>query len=238
MFGCDASQSRFSLKVPLYLQRYLSIITDMDLTEPGRAFSGSLTMPVLRALDGRSQPASAAQVSRIANIGTPAGVRRALERLSFHGICTQEELGGRTLYSLNYKHVLYPAARHALDASDSFLEHLKSTLSEWKPAPVSGVLFGSAARHDGDVESDIDMLLVRPPMKPSESERSWAPQVHELRAQVRDWTGNHLQVLDWTVEMVHRYATRKEELIGEIAIDGRTLCGTPFRDLLNLRAPT
>ncbi len=209
--------------------------SDVDLAEPGLAFSGSLTMPVLRALDGRSLPASAAQIARTVVEGTPAGIRRSLERLSQHGICNREQLGGRSLYSLNYEHVLYQAVRAALEANDLFVKRLRDTLSSWEPHPVAGVLFGSAARRGGDIESDIDVLLIRPKMSSTVRKRSWAPQVHDLRTQVHSWSGNHLQALDWTESSLRRFAARREALIDEIRREGVTLYGRSVSELLKTR---
>ena len=73
-------------------------------------------MPILRALSTRSTPATAAQLERVAGAGTGAGIRRALERLADHGVCVREEAGGRSVYSLNYEHVLYPAVIELLKA--------------------------------------------------------------------------------------------------------------------------
>jgi DNA-binding transcriptional ArsR family regulator len=208
----------------------------MDLSEPGRAFSGSLTMPILRALDGRSTPASAAQVARSAHLGTAAGIGRALERLSKHGLCNREELGGRALYSLNYEHVLYRAIRIALDADGTLVKNLKRALSSWDPEPIAGVLFGSAARRDGDSESDVDLLLVRPAMSSGHRERLWAPQVHQLRIDVQRWTGNHLQTIDWSTNSLRRYASRGEPLVDDLMKDGVLLTGSPVSDILRVHS--
>lgn len=189
-------------------------------------------MPILRALSGRSHPASAAQVARVTGSGTPAGIRRALERLALHGICHREELGGRALFSLNYHHVLYPAARAALDADEQFKSRLRRELEQWEPRLVSAVLFGSAARGDGGTASDIDLLLIRPDMTARDREHRWNHQVHDLRGQVFAWTGNRLQVIDWTSAAFRRYAMRGELLIGEILRDGITLVGAQPSELM------
>lgn len=195
-------------------------------------------MPILRALGARSQPASAAQIFRVTEQGTAAGIRRALDRLATHGICTREELGGRTLYSLNHEHVLYPSVVKALDANDELLRRLRRDLDGWTPEPMSGVLFGSAARREGTVESDIDLLLIRPTTRASALERKWTARVHELRGEVHRWTGNHLQIVDWTHATLRRHASRQEPLIEGILRDGITLAGTSLAALLDgLAAP-
>jgi hypothetical protein len=214
----------------------LEYLRFMDLSEPGRAFSGRLTMPILRALDGRSTPASAAQIARLADLGTAAGIGRALERLSLHGLCNREEIGGRALFSLNYDHVLYRAIRLTLDADRAVVKNLKRALASWNPQPIAGILFGSAARQDGDYESDIDLLLVRPGMETGVRERLWAPQVHQLRIDVRRWTGNHLQIVDWTQRSLRLYASRSEPLIEDLIEDGVPLIGNPIADMIKLRS--
>ena len=226
-YSCTNNDTLVSHAIP----RYLSIV---DLSEPGHAFSGILTMPILRVLDGRSTPASAAQVFRSAHVGTAAGIGRALERLSSHGLCNKEVIGGRAVYSFNYDHVLYRAVRIALDADQILPKNLKRSLSAWSPEPVSAVLFGSAARRDGDYESDIDLLLLRPPTSAAVGGRSWAPQVHQLRLDVQRWTGNHLQVVDWTPKSLKLYASRREPLIGDLIQDGILLTGTPIHELLGV----
>jgi DNA-binding transcriptional ArsR family regulator len=203
----------------------------MDLSEPGTALAGPLSMVVLRALDGRSLPTSPAQVARVTEGGTPAGVRRALERLSLQGIVNQEELGDRTFYSLNYEHVLYPSIRKALDAPDSFVKLLRTKLNSWTTSPLSAVLFGSAARRDGGVASDVDLLLIRPAMGPRIRQQKWAPQVHELRSQVYRWTGNHLQVVDWSISALSRAVKHGEDLVDEIDMYGILLAGSEIDDL-------
>lgn len=208
----------------------------MDLTEPGRGLAGGLTMPILRALAGRSSPATAAQLSRLAEVGTEAGVRRALERLAAHGVCSAEDVGGRVVYALNYDHLLYEAVAALLDADRELPRRLKGALADWELAPLSAVLFGSAARRDGDVDSDVDLLLVRPPLRTEARKREWVRQVHELRAAVHRWTGNRLQVLDWTSLDVRKHERSGEPLVASLLDEGVTVAGSRLAALLERSA--
>ena len=142
-------------------------MASMNLSEPGSAFSGTLTVPILRALDGRgSKVASVGQVHRLtAGDVSLAGVRRALDRLAAQGVLDKEEIDGHAFYSLKFKHVLYTAVKNMLDASGRVGRELRKTIANWTTEPVSAVLFGSTARRDGGVESDIDLLLVRPTLR-------------------------------------------------------------------------
>jgi hypothetical protein len=134
---------------------------------------------------------------------------------------------------MNYDHVLYRAVRATLDANDALIRNLRKSLNEWTPEPISGVLFGSAARRDGSIRSDIDLLLIRPSsMGHSTLEREWARQVHALRGDVFHWTGNHLQTIDWTESALRRHRARGEALIDGILRDGITIAGTSLLGLL------
>lgn len=208
----------------------------VDLTEPGRGLAGGLTMPILRALAGRSSPATAAQLSRLAGVGTEAGVRRALERLATHGVCSAEDVGGRIVYALNREHLLYGAVAALLDADRELPKRLRSALAEWDPAPVSAVLFGSAARRDGDVDSDVDLLLIRPSLRTEARKREWVRQVHDLRAAVQRWTGNRLQVLDWTSLDVRQHERSGEQLVASLLDEGVTVAGSSLASVLERSA--
>lgn len=74
----------------------------------------------------------------------------------------------------------------------------------WQLPPVAAALYGSAARHDGDAASDIDILLVRPASLGSRERELWNDQVHWLRGLVQRWTGNRCQVTDRTVAALRR----------------------------------
>lgn len=193
-------------------------------------------MPILRALAGRSSPASAAQLTRLAEVGTEAGVRRALERLAAHGVCRSEDVGGRVVYTLNFEHLLYDAVAALLDADRELPRRLKNELSEWDPAPVSAVLFGSAGRRDGDVDSDVDLLLIRPPLRTEARKRTWVRQVHELRVAVHRWTGNRLQVLDWSSLLLRRHARSEKLLVESLLADGVLVAGSRLTSLLDRSA--
>lgn len=216
----------------LYRKRYASIVHQVDVAEPGHALASGLTMPILRFLAKRSSPLTAAQIARLGAIGTEAGVRRAVDRLALHGVCSSDEVGGRTVYSLNYDHVLYDAVEAVLKANGELIRRLRKGLGQWNPEPLSAVLFGSAARRDGDARSDIDLLVVRPALRTDTAKRAWARQVHELRSDVDRWTGNRLQVLDWTRGVTMRHAAAEEALIQDLLADGVPIHGVRLSALL------
>jgi predicted nucleotidyltransferase len=108
-------------------------------------------------------------------------------------------------------------------------------VEKWKYPPLYASAFGSAARHDGTSESDIDLLLVRPSTRSEISEKQrnnpvpagiefgvtaltsrvllesqldrWEKSVERLRGRVQLWSGSPLQVVNIcsTVWAEHRH---------------------------------
>ena len=189
-------------------------------------------MPVLRALSSRASPATAAQLRRAAGAGTEAGVRRALHRLARQGLLTTDEIGDRVAYSLNRDHVLYPAVTALLRAGDELARRLRGEISAWQVPPVAAALYGSAARRDGDADSDVDILLVRPASLGSRERELWNGQVHRLRGLVQRWTGNRCQVTDRSVASLRRLSGAGEPIVEEWRMDAVSLAGADISQLL------
>jgi len=112
------------------------------------------------------------------------------------------------------------------------MRRLHAVLAEWEPAPISAALFGSAARRDGDIRSDIDLLIVRPALRTEPQRREWAHQASQLRAQVHAWTGNRLQILDRTLAELARVVKAREPIIAELRADAGTVAGQDIVQLL------
>lgn len=204
----------------------------MDLTEPAAALVPGLTMALLRALASRAGGATPEQLRRVAGRGTPAGVRRALERLAEHGLVNSARVGAASaMYEINRKHVLYPVVEALMEVDHALTPRVSDTLATWDLAPVSAALFGSAARRDGDADSDIDLLVVRP-ANVAEDEPLWVDQLHQLRGQVLSWTGNHLQILERTADALGALARDGEPIFEELQRDAVSVCGTDLHVLL------
>lgn len=204
----------------------------MDLTEPAAIVAPGLTVPLLRALVARTGGATSEQLRRVAGTGTAAGARRALERLAEHGVVKLTRVGEvSAIYELNREHVLYPAVQALVSVKDDLPRRLAQAISGWRRAPLSAALFGSAARSDGGPASDIDLLVVRPD-DVADDEPEWIDQLHGLRGQVRNWTGNYLQILERTADELDDLRRTNEAIIEELRRDAVTVHGDDLRALL------
>lgn len=220
----------------------------MDLSDPTRAITPTLDGAVLAALAVAGRPLTVGQVARQAARGSEIGIRRSLARLVEQGIVRATTMGRNQVHELNRDHVAAGIAQALAGLRTEMWRRLRAELANWRIRPLSASVFGSAARGDGDATSDIDLFVVHPPLpgekkpprlsptlsalvqdalgefaRPSteqDATRQWEDQIDHLRRSVEAWTGNDLQVVDFSLGEYRRPAERSRPLLAEIARDG------------------
>jgi hypothetical protein len=222
----------------------------MDMGDPTRSITPTLDGPVLAALARSGRPLTVGEVAAETVRGSEIGVRRCLARLVAQGLVQATEMGRNRVHELNREHVAAPIATMMDDLRIELWRRMRKELGGWKPKPLYACVFGSAARADGDADSDVDLLLVHPPFpgeakpprkanvidaaaafmtaplsaSPAEVTR-WPRHIDKLRAHVLLWSGNPLQVVDLSfAEWVDR--RQNAALIAEIERDAIDLVGT------------
>jgi predicted nucleotidyltransferase len=202
----------------------------MNLSRPFTAISPSLDGGVLVTLFGSTTPRSGREIARRAG-HSKTGVQRVLDRLVRQGLVERTEAGPALLYSLNYDHVLAPAVERMVQARLDLVSRLRETIAGWDPAAIHVSLYGSAARGDGDVDSDIDLLVVRPGEVDPDSER-WQEQIDRLATAVRRWTGNFASIVEISENELPRLRADRPPVIEQVRADAVDLAGEPARTLL------
>ena len=135
------------------------------------------------------------------------------------------------MHELNRHHLAAPAVELLAGMRTEFLSRVREAIAEWEVAPVHASIFGSAARGDGDTNSDIDLFVVRPASVDEET-AEWRSEVESLVEDVRSWTGNHVAVIEQDERDVGRLRRSKPRVLEELRRDGIDLAGTPLRELL------
>ena len=141
--------------------RYFRIV---DLTDPTRAMTPTLDGPVLAVLALAGKPLTAGEVAARTPRGSEIGVRKCLARLVEQGTVRATQMGRNRVHELNREHLAAPVAELLANLRLELWNRFRKTLGTWNPKPLYGCVFGSAARGDGDAESDIDLLLVHAPL--------------------------------------------------------------------------
>lgn len=180
----------------------------MDVSMPITAVVPSLDGPVLAALAATAAPMGLAAVHERAGRGSKSGVRSVLLRMVDEGLVL-EIPGG---YLLNREHLAAPAVELLATLHGELTNRIRGAVDDWPSPPALVGLFGSAARRDGDVGSDIDVLVV-----------SDAPDlddcVDDLAERIRRWTGNRAHVIGRTPAEIAQLRRAKEPILAEWARD-------------------
>ena len=92
-------------------------------------------------------------------------------------------------------------------------------------------LFGSAARGDGNTESDIDLFVVRPE-RVFEEDIAWQTQLSDLARKIRLWTGNRASVVELSESEAGRLGDKNRPIVGELRSDAIVLSGSEVPVLL------
>lgn len=187
----------------------------MDVSAPYETVVPSLDGAVLEVLARAGKPITGRQVQRLARRGSIPGVATVLERLTATGIVTAERAGSSILYEANRDHLAWPAVETLVGMRGTLIQRLADAVHSWEQPPVRGVLFGSTARGDGDIASDIDLLIVHPDSAPPHDS-----DVEALQSSAHRWTGNHAQVVVVSESAWKKMADDKDPLVDSVRRDG------------------
>jgi hypothetical protein len=201
----------------------------MEVSHPVRGVIPTLDAPVLEVLAGTTKPLSGREVHRLARTGSDRGVRLVLNRLVAQGLATADQHAGATLYVANRAHLAWPAIEALVGLRATLLDRLRELLAGWPIAPGHASVFGSAARGDGDEESDIDILIVRPEASPNDA---WETQLEALRSWVLESTGNRCQIFDVDRSRFAVHVMAADPLVAAWRREGIHLVGVSIETLV------
>jgi hypothetical protein len=206
----------------------------VDVARPYSAVAPTVEGDVLVVLAATTKPLTGRQVAHLVRRGSQKAVSVALDRLVAHGLVLREEAGSAYLHRLNRSHLAAAAVESLAEMRGELLRRLRVEIADWALAPVHASLFGSAARADGDMSSDIDLLVVRPAAV-GEDDPAWREQLVGLATAVRSWTGNHAGIIELSQADFEALPAQHPPILDDLRADGIDLAGQPLRRAL--RAP-
>jgi predicted nucleotidyltransferase len=202
----------------------------MDVARPFSALSDSVDVDVLVALAGSSTARTGRELARLSGRSN-TGVQHVLDRLVAHGLVERMEAGRAFLYLLNRDHLLAPAVEQMAEARVQLVGQLREAIRAWGIPALHASLFGSAARGDGGLSSDIDLFIVRPAGIDTD-DRAWRRQLEGLAESVRRWTGNHAGIAEISESELPRLRRDRPPVVVQVGADAIDLAGEPARQIL------
>jgi predicted nucleotidyltransferase len=203
----------------------------MDLGRPYAVIAPTLDPGVLSVLAGTKRPLTGREIARLLGRSSHSGVIAALNRLVAQGLVGREEAGRAFLFTLNREHLAAPAAELLADLLGELTNRIQKSVDRWAVQPEHVSLFGSAARGDGDAESDIDLFVVRPDPVGSE-DPDWRDQVDLLSLRIERWTGNPARIAEVGQAEIARLRDDRPPIVEALLQDAVTLAGPLASSLL------
>jgi hypothetical protein len=195
----------------------------MDFRRPLQVVTPTLDGDVLSALAGAETEMTGRELQRVIGRGSHQGIRNAADRLVEQGVVSRRSAGNANLYQLNRDHVAATWIEGLANLPVQVLDRLRDAINGWEQRPVLVVLFGSVARGEGTLESDLDLLVVRPADRDAD-EPAWQQQISTLQAHASAWTGNDARVLEFGEQELTD--GEPQQVITDAARDGIELYGT------------
>lgn len=206
----------------------------MDFRHPVEAVIPGVQGRVLGVLAATTAQLSLRTVARLAR-ASPAQVSRVLAHLTQVGLVERREAPPSSLFRLVDRHVAGPLILSLSDSPSRVLREIGSYATTMAPAPSSIIVFGSVARREADILSDLDAVVVRPVDVPDDEE--WDLAVEEWRAYAALLTGNPVAVLEVFEADLPAKLNSDEPLWSGVVRDGVVVHGPGLDSLrLHIRA--
>ena len=150
------------------------------------------------------------------------------------GLVEMTEAGSARLYVLNREPVAADAVLALLDLRGKLFSRIRDRVAAWTVQPVAAAVFGSAARGDGDLDSDVDVFIIRPEDLDAD-EQGWADQRSDLAERIARWSGNHASLIEATPSQVREMVDREEPIVGDLRRDAVPMSDRHVLDVTPVR---
>lgn len=100
---------------------------------------------------------------------------------------------------------------------------------------MSVIVFGSFARREAEVESDIDIDIVRP-TEVDKDDDAWSASIEAWRRDIRRLTGNPVEILEMSADEAGTKLSSRAQAWADIRRDGRVVYGLGIDELRAVRS--
>ena len=201
----------------------------MDFVRPIEAIVPGVQGRVLSVLAETTTDLNMRTIARLADVSL-AQASRVLARLVELGVVERRDVPPSSLFQLVRQHVAVGPLLALARARDALIGEMGRLAAGLPLVPVSVIVFGSFARGEADVDSDVDAVLVRP-AGVGESDELWSESVEQWRASVRQAGGNRVEVLEVAAGEVEALLNSRRQVWRDIRRDGLVVQGLSLAEL-------
>jgi len=203
----------------------------VDLSDPARVVFPAGTAAVLRVLVGADTPFTIRRLARLAGVSAPVA-GDVVHRLADHGLVITEPAGRAIHCRFNNDHLAAVPVRALVTLRAGMIQLLRNEIAGWQLAPAHASIFGSAARGDGGIASDLDLLVVRTGDPSTPDADLWDEQLFSTGQRVRLATGNSVNWFDTTTDNLAGAVRAGQPIVADWRRDAILLAGKNLAAML------
>lgn len=158
-------------------------------------------------------------------------VQLALRAFVELGLVDAQPAGRSLLYSLRRDHLVAGPIIALTDAYHLLMDEIRGAVGSWSEPPIALWIFGSQARDDATVKSDVDIFVIRHRLADQDTE-DWDHTIGALLSLVESRTGGNVDVLEFDEDGVRRIVQRGDALVDELLRDADRVIGPSPREVL------
>ena len=199
----------------------------MDFVRPIEAIVPGAQGRILAVLAETTGDLNLRTVAQLAGI-SQAQASRLLPELVTLGVVERREVPPASLFRLVPEHIASRVLLALARSSDHVLDEMGRLAGALPHPPVSVIVFGSFARREAGVDSDIDVVVVRPA---GVDEDEWSASLEAWRRDTQRLTGNVVEVLEVGADEAAVKLRSRSPVWADIRRDGRVVHGLGLDEL-------
>jgi predicted nucleotidyltransferase len=166
----------------------------MDFIRPIEAVVPGVQGRILSVLVETTAPLNLRTLARLAGV-SPAQASRVMPGLVDLGLVERYEVPPSSQFLLARSNVAAQAVIELARSRETASKRIGLATAAMTTPPESVIIFGSFARGEAGVDSDIDVVVIRPDSI-DEDDDDWATALESWRNEARAITGNSVEVVE------------------------------------------
>ncbi len=204
----------------------------MDYVRPIEAVIPGAPGRILAVLVETTAPLNLRTLARLARV-SPAQASRVLPGLVDLGLVERYEVPPSSQFVLARSNVAAQAVMELGHVHETALQRIGVAAASMPIPPESVIVFGSFARGGADVDSDIDVVVVRPDSV-DEDDDEWLTALEAWRDEARSITGNSVEVVEVSLAEVRSKLRERSEFWRNVCAEGVAIYGLSLDQLVEV----